>query len=453
MLRNLISIAVVFIILSTFGCALNETGHYRTQRLFTDTPREFRSPGFWTSRHPSADTVILDDSDIRRLNKKIRNDLKLVQDVPGSGYGRTGEWLLTRLRDSIDQFSAKTHYLPSSEIADRAFLLKIETNMRLEKIPEQIKVRYGATNSYADQRILPLKEGLFKRQGETVFDELQNSSLDAGTPLAVLHESADGNWFYADGPSSGGWIEKNRITLLSREKLKNYIYHKEFVIVVSAKADIFLKSDMTDYFDSVRMGARFPAKRTGNNSVVEILIPGSSGLKKAYIKEESVHFGYLKYTPRNIIDQAFRLINAPYSWGGANGEQDCSGYIQQVFSTFGIFLPRNSSAQAEVGILLGKFTRHTEDNEKIKVLSETAAGGITLIYLDGHIMLFLGMHEGKPYVIHDIWGYRERSLKDEEARVIIGRIVVTGLGPGEGSSRGSLLKRIISIRSISPDGN
>jgi hypothetical protein len=192
--------------------------------------------------------------------------------------------------------------------------------------------------------------------------------------------------------------------------------------------------------------------RIKDSSVIEIVIPyqetdGSSSLKKAYVKKESVSFGYLVYTPRNIIDQAFKLINAPYSWGGAHGEQDCSRFIQQVFATVGIFLPRNSSAQAEAGVILAKFEKQSADEEKIKILSEKAAGGVTLIYMDNHIMLFLGMHEGKPYVIHDIWGYRQGGRQGDEVRVI-SRVVVTGLNLGEDSSRGSLLKRIISIRSI-----
>ena len=173
-------------------------------------------------------------------------------------------------------------------------------------------------------------------------------------------------------------------------------------------------------------------------------------MKKAYVKRESVNIGYLAYTPRNILDQAFKLIDAPYSWGGAYGEQDCSGFLQKVFATAGIFLPRNSAAQAEAGVLLSSFEKQATDEEKMNILSGKAAGGVTLIYMDGHIMLFLGMYEGKPYVIHDIWGYRERGLQGDEAR-IIGRVSVTGLNLGKDTSSGSLLRRVISISNISAD--
>jgi hypothetical protein len=452
MLKKITVSFAVFLFITAFGCATPESRYCGPLKIYTDSARELKSPGFWTSRHPFADEKLLDDSGVRRLNERIRNRLHLTKDVSGTLKTNSGEALIKTLKSSLDLFSSGTYYLKTSRIADRAFLLDLEKNVRAGAIPENIRVKFGLTNSYADQRILPTMEGLFENPGDTVFDELQNSSLDLGTPLAILHESRDGKWLYARGPSSDGWIEKEKVSFLNRAKLKNYLDQTDFIVVVSSRADIFLDPGMTVYHDYVRMGARFPAIPGNNPSVVEITIPargadGGAVLKKAYIRKESVNFGYLAYTPRNVIDQAFRLINAPYSWGSANSEQDCSGFVQQVFATFGIFLPRNSSAQAEVGTLLGKFGRQTEDLEKITVLSEKAAGGATLIYLDGHIMIFLGMHEGNPYVIHDTWSYRSKGQFGDEPRVI-GRVVVTGLDLGEGSSRGSLLKRVVSIRSI-----
>ncbi|MCX5681600.1 MAG: NlpC/P60 family protein, partial [Candidatus Omnitrophica bacterium] len=151
--------------------------------------------------------------------------------------------------------------------------------------------------------------------------------------------------------------------------------------------------------------------------------------------------------PRNIMDQAFKLLNAPYGWGGAQGEQDCSGFLQEVFSTVGILLPRDSSAQAKVGVPLGQFEKNENDQKKLDILSHQAIGGVTVIRLDNHIMLFLGMVEDKPYAIHATWGFRERGWPQDRV-CLIGRVAVTGLDLGKGSSRGSLLERIISIKNI-----
>jgi hypothetical protein len=294
---------------------------------------------------------------------------------------------------------------------------------------------------------------MYEKQGDIFFDKLQNSSLDLGTPLAVLHESEDGRWLYVIGPSSDGWVEKNKVSLFGFAEIRKYLDQPDICVVISPRADIFLDPGLTVYHDYAGMGASFPQGRITDSAVVEIAIPyrdsdGRSSMKKAFLRRESVNIGYLAYTPRNIIDQAFKLIDAPYSWGGAYGEQDCSGFIQKVFATAGIFLPRNSSAQAEAGVILGRFEKQSADEEKMEILSGKAAGGVTLIYMDGHIMLFLGIYEGKPYVIHDIWGYRERGRQGDESR-IIGRVAVTGLNLGEDTNGSSLLRRIISISNIS----
>jgi hypothetical protein len=453
MLNKRLAICLIALLLLGAGCVKKERPSYSAPLLLPETTREMRSPGFWTSRHSSADMTVLDAPQIRTFNEHIRKDLKLTRDITGVGETFPGEELLIRVRDSLTLFSNKTYYLAASGTADKTFLLRLEKNMWLSRIQAVIEVRYGLTNGYADQRVLPVEEGLYENQGDIFFDKLQNSSLDMGTPLAVLHESEDGEWLYAIGPSSDGWVEKKKVSLFTRGELKEYLEHPDFCVVVSPRADIFLDPGLTVYHDSAGMGARFPLGRITDSRVAEIVIPyrdlnGRSFMKKAYVKKESVNIGNLPYTPRNILDQAFKLIDAPYSWGGAYGEQDCSGFLQQVFATTGIFLPRNSSAQAEAGVLLGGFEKQAADEEKIEILSGKAAGGVTLIYMDGHVMLFLGMYEGKPYVIHDIWGYRERGRQGDEAR-IISRVSVTGLNLGKDTSSGSLLRRILSISNIS----
>ncbi len=42
------------------------------------------------------------------------------------------------------------------------------------------------------------------------------------------------------------------------------------------------------------------------------------------------------------------MLNQPYGWGDMYGEQDCSRFLQMVFATVGIMLPRDSKDQAQV---------------------------------------------------------------------------------------------------------
>ncbi|MFA4916596.1 MAG: NlpC/P60 family protein [Syntrophales bacterium] len=168
------------------------------------------------------------------------------------------------------------------------------------------------------------------------------------------------------------------------------------------------------------------------------------------MRKEDVHIGYLSYTPRTIIERAFALINEPYGWGGMYGEQDCSRYIQEVFATVGIHLPRNSSKQAQVGKLIAEFNDETKKEEIEETIIEKAVGGVSLLYMRDHIMIYLGSTDNKAYAIHDTWGYRQNTWRGDIVRVI-DRVAVTDLYLGKGSQKGSYLKQIRSVRIIASE--
>lgn len=58
-------------------------------------------------------------------------------------------------------------------------------------------------------------------------------------------------------------------------------------------------------------------------------------------------------TPAKITETAKQFLNVPYLWSGRSFFGiDCSGFVQLVFKLYGIYLPRNSFQQAEIGEVL-----------------------------------------------------------------------------------------------------
>ena len=128
---------------------------------------------------------------------------------------------------------------------------------------------------------------------------------------------------------------------------------------------------MTFSEDYVQMGVRLPLMETEDNAY-QVLIPvcDSQGYlvrQQGYVLKKSGREGYLPYTARNILQQAFEMLNAPYGWGGMYGEQDCSRFIQQVFATVGVNFPRNSADQAMVGKQVAEFDSNTRQMSKSAV--------------------------------------------------------------------------------------
>jgi hypothetical protein len=53
-------------------------------------------------------------------------------------------------------------------------------------------------------------------------------------------------------------------------------------------------------------------------------------------------------TRENILQSAFRFLGTPYQWGGKTpGGMDCSGFVQTVFKSAGVNLPRDAHQQEE----------------------------------------------------------------------------------------------------------
>lgn len=53
---------------------------------------------------------------------------------------------------------------------------------------------------------------------------------------------------------------------------------------------------------------------------------------------------------QELISRALAYKNVPYLWGGRSfWGADCSGFVQEVFKSIGVFLPRDAYQQAEIG--------------------------------------------------------------------------------------------------------
>ena len=432
------------------GCmTATERLYYCAPTAIPDTARQMKSPGFWISRNASADKVIMSALSIRNFNNRIRTELGLTRDIFGLSSSYPGDKLASDLEGKLKSLAGQKLYLKNGSLAGSAFYQHLSGQANLKAIPSDITLRFGFITEYADLRFLPVADGLYAKAFDLDFDELQNSALDIAEPVAVLHKSNDGKWVYVISVTSEGWVEASKVAICARTELNNYLIRDDFAVVVSPKADIFLNHELTAYYDYVQMGTRLPFKAVEPGGRVEVIVPmrshdGSVDFKICYMNKADINLGYLVYTPRTIITQAFKLLNAPYGWGGMYGEQDCSRFIQQIFGTAGIILPRNSSSQSKVGISLGEFNGFKDNNaEKLRVLTDKACPGTVVLYMKGHIILFLGFDGGKPYGIHALWGYR-----DKDTVRLINRVAVSGLDLGKFSKKGSLLSRIKAIRAI-----
>jgi hypothetical protein len=345
---------------------------------------------------------------------------------------------------------AQGYYTSSGVRADEDFINDIRLNMNLSGVVIGEAPRYGLVVHYASQRFLPTEKGLYAQKDDYDFDQLQNSALDVGTPVAVVHASADGLWYYVMTEISDGWVQAKDIALGDVNQVREFAQDRDFAVVLKPKADIFLNESMTDYYDYVRMGMRLPLSGVDAGRVT-VNVPvtdadGTLAVRQAYMNAEDVNTGFLAFTARNIYKQALMMLNQPYGWGDMYGEQDCSRFLQMVFATVGISLPRDSKDQMQVSNSPVDFDQKSNDAVKIAAITKAPAAN-TLLAMKGHIMLYLGTIDGKPYVIHDTTSYKQ-TVDKKEVSYAIDRVIISDLSLGQGSVKGSLLRRLIRTVTI-----
>ena len=78
----------------------------------------------------------------------------------------------------------------------------------------------------------------------------------------------------------------------------------------------------------------------------------------------------------SVVDFATQFVGNPYVWGGTSLTEgaDCSGFVQQIYKTFGYNLPRVAEDQSQYGT---------------KIPVEDAQPGDLILY-EGHVGLYIG---------------------------------------------------------------
>ena len=140
-----------------------------------------------------------------------------------------------------------------------------------------------------------------------------------------------------------------------------------------------------------------------NDNSFNVMIPsrnsnGILGTKTADIPKSSANHGYLTYTYNNVLIQAFKYLNQDYGWGGLDDGVDCSGFVANVFRSFGFMLPRNSGEQSPNGYaaLVKNDSTNPTANDCL-----TLRGNTPMIFgSSGHVRIYLGTMNGTHYIIH-----------------------------------------------------
>lgn len=188
----------------------------------------------------------------------------------------------------------------------------------------------------------------FAKDNISIYEDKSDSAEKAGTldkdALCYVIES-DGDWTYVESADVRGFVKTSSIT--TGDDAKNIYNGKKESDFAVAKQLVKPSENKATYY-----------------SIVSV----KEGTKTSSVREA-------------MVKMALSCAGRPYVWGGTsltNGA-DCSGFVQTIYKSFGINLPRVADAQSRVGT-------------QIKV-SDAAPGDLIFFARNGyvyHVAMYAG---------------------------------------------------------------
>lgn len=401
------------------GCA-DRTGNPEAIRDFQQFPTsvpglrpEMLYPEFWIARTPDADELLLTWAQVAEYNRATVAKAPTLFDLRAYPDTVSGAEIKTKIEE-LSRIPSGARYFHDGRRVTAGDYQGYIDNIGYAGIPEKIEVRWGLAARRDLLRSFPTPVAVFNSSRDPEVDMFAETVLYPGEPVAVLHASSDGKWLLVQKYNYLAWAPADQIALGTREEVLSYAENDKFLVVTGAKVRT-VHDPVTPALSEMEfdMGSRIPlatqpvseVDRMGTDYCFTVLVPlrradGTLEIRPALIpRSADVNLGYLPYTRANIIRQAFKFLGERYGWGDANNARDCSGFVLNVFSSFGLIVPRNGGEQERdsEGVLFDMVGK--SEPERVDILKSLEAGDT--ISSPTHIMIFLGHCDGELWMIHD----------------------------------------------------
>ncbi len=340
-------------------------------------------------------------------------------------------------------YKSKKVYLENHQLATKEWFDKQIENSNFDNYNTLVKKAIILVNT--NIRVLPTNSPMFydpTQPGEGFpFDYNQNSAIKINTPIMVSHLSKDRAWAYIESGNVGGWVEIATIAFVDKNFIQEF-KNSNYFVSVKEKFPIYDPI----FREYVKVATIFPKKEN------QYIIAKKDDAQNAVItyinlNDDEVEAMPLAFNIQNRIKIAKQLIDEPYGWGGFLNNRDCSSFTQDYFAVFGKYLHRNSKSQISNGKYLE--VSNLSNDEKKEFIKKNGIPFSTLVYLKGHIMMYIGIKNNEPLVMHNMWSIRLKDETGKKYRHIVGKATITTLEPGLGmkdyDEDGNILKKVEGI--------
>ena len=424
--RHLLALATTLAVLTfSTGCAIQPVTGSAAEAL----PQAMQGvpnvgdaqldPAFWIKRQPAADALLLDAATVTTRNAQLFAHDASMHDLASMPGTLTGSQVRMWVNGMSSRPTRTLYDMQGKEVPPSTFDA-LANNLALNAIPASQPTRFGLVVARTPLRSFPTLQRVFSRQGDTDIDRWQESAEFPGTPVVIAHASADGKWLLVVSPRYAAWTPAQFIAEGTRKQVLGYATDEApYRVITGAKPRLVYTPDNAALSElQLDMGTRLPDLGTSNVRTIQSQAPAFHWTVRVPLRldDGSLDFalallprtvdsdvGPLPLTRANIIGQAFKFLGERYGWGHDYNSRDCSGFVSEVYASMGLILPRNTSAQA-VSPVFRRTHFEASDARGKRMAAVDALDVGDLIYIPGHVMMFIGRIGNTPYVIHDTNG-------------------------------------------------
>lgn len=388
---------------------------------------EMQTAAFWLNLYPSKDKIILAKDGIKQYNENNAIRLPFLSDPSKWPDKISGDEIMKWI-DQLSVIPQSNRYDSNGKEYQTADYATMQNNLNKENILERVGIQYGLTVKRTQMRTWPTYNASLSKPGRTQIDYFTETAVYPAEPVAIYHVSNDGKWYFAQIYHYKAWIPAEDVALCTWEEWSDFQSYGDLLLV---KGAFIHTPDSTDErFSKLQldMGVALPFHRENDDGMVVLYPVRDESALVEFIPIQipattNTTRGFLEYTTSNVLTQAFGFLGEQYGWGGMFNARDCTSFLVDIYRTFGIRLPRNSDQQEKVQGAIS--LKGMNSSEREAVLNGLRPG--SALYMPGHAMMYLGKHQGRYFIIHDITTVYEKAQEGNLIPIELNQVAVTSL--------------------------
>lgn len=385
-------------------------------KYLPDVRREMSYADFWTQDNEllmTSDEIMAQNNLTISTKATYMYDLKNQPEVVNTI--ELNKALLTSSKADADYYLGWT-YLESDKLATESDFNKIIENTQNVHPKKRDDVIYGVATKRTNLHTFPSDTAIWDDPKDPECNYQYLASVRVNEPLLITSVSKDGKFYLAKSICCSGWVPAEDVAICkdkaewiaawdipNEKSLVVYgdkVYTEMSVTGKETSEVLLTMGTVLELADIENPNELIDNRAAYQNYVVYMPVRNSDGSyakKLTLISEnEKVHIGYMPMTKNNIVSVAFEALGNTYGWGNWLNSDDCSGYIRNIYKCFGLELARNTTWQSAMPMAKVDMQYMCRE-ERISVLEALPAGSV--LYFNGHEMMYLGSESGKYYVV------------------------------------------------------